>query len=93
MYIYLALINALSAHIIQFNLNMIFYTNLEHSLTKNNLHKVLYGNTHTHTQSVNSNVHDTDQYHTSYMLNAELSPKRYWRGPRSQEVEEEGEYT
>ena len=26
-------------------------------------------------------------------FNAELSPKRYWRGPRSQEVGEEGDYS
>ena len=34
MYIYLALINALSAHMIRINLNMIFYTHVEHSPTK-----------------------------------------------------------
>ena len=34
MYIYHALINALSAHMIHINLNMIFYTYVEHSLTK-----------------------------------------------------------
>ena len=34
MYIYHALINALSAHIIHINLNMIFYTHIEHSPTK-----------------------------------------------------------
>ena len=34
MYIYHALINALSAHMIHINLNMIFYTHLEHSPTK-----------------------------------------------------------
>ena len=34
MYIYHALINALSAHIININLNMIFYTHVEHSPTK-----------------------------------------------------------
>ena len=27
------------------------------------------------------------------MFNAELSPKRYWWGPKSQEVGEEGGYT
>ena len=27
------------------------------------------------------------------MFNAELSPKKYWRGPKSQEVGEEGDYT
>ena len=34
MYIYHALINALSAHIIHINLNMIFYTHVEHNPTK-----------------------------------------------------------
>ena len=34
MYIYHALINALSAHMIHINLNMILYTNVEHSPTK-----------------------------------------------------------
>ena len=34
MYIYSALINALSAHMIQIKLNMIFYTHVEHSPTK-----------------------------------------------------------
>ena len=49
MYIYHMLINILSTHIIHINLNMIFYTHVEHSPIKNNLHKVLYGNTDTHT--------------------------------------------
>ena len=34
MYIYHALINALSAYMIHINLNMIFYTHVEHSPTK-----------------------------------------------------------
>ena len=34
MYIYYALINALSAHVIHVNLNMIFYTHVEYSPTK-----------------------------------------------------------
>ena len=34
MYIYHALINALSAHMIHINLNMMFYTHVEHSPTK-----------------------------------------------------------
>ena len=34
MYIYHAFINALSAHMIHINLNMIFYTHVEHSPTK-----------------------------------------------------------
>ena len=34
MYIYHALINTLSAHMIHINLNMRFYTDVEHSPTK-----------------------------------------------------------
>ena len=34
MYIYHALINALSAHMVHINLNMMFYTHVEHSPTK-----------------------------------------------------------
>ena len=34
MYIYHALINALSAHMIDINLNMILYTHVDHSPTK-----------------------------------------------------------
>ena len=34
MYIYHALINALSAHMIHINLNVIFYTHVKHSPTK-----------------------------------------------------------
>ena len=34
MYIYHALINALGAHMIHINLNMIFYIHVEHSPTK-----------------------------------------------------------
>ena len=34
MYIYHVLINALNAHMIHINLNMIFYTHVEHSPTK-----------------------------------------------------------
>ena len=56
MYIYHALINALSAHMIHINLNMILYTHVEHSPTKtiyikyykkNNI-KTHYKHTHTH---------------------------------------------
>ena len=34
MYIYHALINALSAHMIHINLNMVLYTHVEHSPTE-----------------------------------------------------------
>ena len=40
----------MSAHMIHINLNMIFYTHIEHSQSyQNNLHKVLHTHTHTHT--------------------------------------------
>ena len=41
MYIYHALVNALSAHMIHINLNMIFYTHVEHSPTKTNVKDIL----------------------------------------------------
>ena len=47
-YIYHALINALNAHILHINLNTIFYTEIEDSPNRNNLHKALYAGTHTH---------------------------------------------
>ena len=57
MYIYHALINALSTHMIHINLNMIFYTHVEHSPTKTiyikyytkNKTKKHYKHKHTHT--------------------------------------------
>ena len=59
MYIYPALINALSAHMIHINLNMIFYTHVEHSPTKTiyikyytkTKQKTHYKHTHTHTHT------------------------------------------
>ena len=77
MYNYHALINALSAHMIHINLNMIFYTHVEHSPTKTiyikyytekqmNTH---YTHTHTHTHTaMNSNVYDTDLYCTCLLV-------------------------
>ena len=53
MYIYHALINALSAHMIHINLNMIFYTHVEHSPTKTiyiKYYKKLKTKRTTHTQ-------------------------------------------
>ena len=54
MYIYHVLINAPSAHMIHINLNMIFYTHVEHSPTKTiyikfyqNIYKKRTTNTHT----------------------------------------------
>ena len=53
MYIYHVLINALSTHMIDINLNMIFYTHVEHSSTKTiyvkyNMEKQINKHTHTH---------------------------------------------
>ena len=71
MYIYHVFINTLNAHIILINLNMIFYTYVEHTPTKTIYIKDYtethtYTHTHTHT-TLNSNVYDTDVYHASYM--------------------------
>ena len=56
MYIYHALINTLSAHMIHINLNMIFYTHVEHSPTKTiyikYYKKTHYTHTHTHTHTL-----------------------------------------
>ena len=51
MYIYHALINALSAHMKHINLNTIFYTHVEHSPTKT-VYIRHYMKTHTHTMTV-----------------------------------------
>ena len=67
MYIYHALINALSAHMIHTNLNMIFYTHVEHSPTKtiyikyytHILKKKSTTNTHTHTHTHTMTVAET----------------------------------
>ena len=57
MYVYYALSNALSTHMIHINLNMIFYTHVEHSPTKTiyikyytqkKKKKMHYKHTHTH---------------------------------------------
>ena len=51
MYIYHALINALSAHKIHINLNMIFYTHVQHSPTETIYIKYYLQHTHTHTHT------------------------------------------
>ena len=48
MYIYCALINALSAHIIHINLNMIFYTHVESQFYQKQFTWKYYTETHTH---------------------------------------------
>ena len=52
MYIYHALINALSAHTIHINLNTLFYTHVEHSPTKT-IYIRYYMETHTRVTSRN----------------------------------------
>ena len=70
MYIYHALINALSAHMIHININMIFYAHVEHSPTKtlyikyykkqsknkNALHTHTHTHTHTHAHTHNHSL-------------------------------------
>ena len=59
MYIYHALINATSAHMMHINLNMISCTNVEHIPTKTIYIKYYLKHTHTHTQNARSQVFDT----------------------------------
>ena len=42
MYIYHAVINALSAHRIHINLSIIFYTHVEYNPTKDSLHEAFF---------------------------------------------------
>ena len=66
MYIYHALTNALSAHMIHINLSMIFYTHVEHSPTKI-IYRKYYTekqtNTHTHIHTKHTHTH-TKHTHT-----------------------------
>ena len=72
MYIYHALINALSAHMIYINLNMIFYTNVEHSPT-NTIYIIIPKKTHyKHTRA---HTHTHTHTHTHKMTVAETG---YW---------------
>ena len=74
MYIYHALINALSAHMIHSNLNMIFYTHVKHSPTKTiyikyYIYKIIiiikthYKHTHTHTHTHTLTVAETGYWY------------------------------
>ena len=56
MYIYHVLINILSAHIIHINLNMIFYTNVEHSPTKT-IYVKYYTEKQTNTRITHTHMH------------------------------------
>ena len=51
MYIYHALVNTLNTHMIHINLNLIFYTHVEHSPTKTVHIKYYLTHTHTHTHT------------------------------------------
>ena len=62
MYIYNALINALSAHIIHINLNTIFYTHVKHSPTET-IYIRYYMETHTHTRT-HARTHARTHTHT-----------------------------
>ena len=62
MYIYHALINALSAHMIHINLNMIFYTHAKHSPTK-----TIY--THTHKKNHYKHAHTHTHIYTDCSRN------------------------
>ena len=73
-YIYRALINALSAHMIHINLNMIFYTHVEHRPTKTIYIKYLKNkqkrttNTHTHTHTrARAHTHTLTVTETGYL--------------------------
>ena len=59
-YIYNALINALSTHIIHVNLNTIFYTYVENSPTKT----IFVRHTHTHTDT-HARAHTHTHKHTN----------------------------
>ena len=77
MYIYHALINALNAHMIHINLNMIFYTHVEHSPIKT-LYIKYYTHTHTHTYT-HTHTHTQKHYKTHTMTVAETG-YWYWLG-------------
>ena len=67
MYIYHALIRALTAHIIHINLNTIFYTHVEDSLTKtiyirHYMHARAHTHTHTHART-HARTHANKQTH------------------------------
>ena len=65
MYIYHTLINALNAHMIHINLNMIFYTHVGHSPIKTiyikyyKKNKKIQAHTHAHTLTHTPHTHTT----------------------------------
>ena len=68
MYIYHALMNALSAHMIHINLNIIFFTHVEHSPTKT-IYIKYYTETHIHTHArTHAHTHTRSHTHTHLSL-------------------------
>ena len=63
MYIYHALINALSTHMIHINLNMIFYTCVDHSPTKT-IYIKYYTKTKTHNTHTRTHARTHARMHT-----------------------------
>ena len=64
MYIYHAVISALSSYMIHMNLNTTFYTHVRRAQSsKNNLHKVLYRKTNKHTHYTHTHTHARTHTH------------------------------
>ena len=64
MYIYHALINAMSAHVMHIHLNMIFYTRVEHSPTKIIYIKYYTNKKQKQKQKSTTNTHTHTHTHT-----------------------------
>ena len=84
MYIYHALINALSAHMIHINLNMIFYTQVEHSPTKTidiKYYKIKIKKrttSHTTHKHTHTHTHNTQHTHTHTHTHTLTDCSRNW---------------
>ena len=73
MYIYHALVNVLSAHMIHINLNMIFYTHVEHSPTKT-IYIKYYTEKQTNTRTIHTlDTHARTHTHTHTVTVCEIS--------------------
>ena len=73
MYIYHALINALSAHMIHINLNMIFYTHVEHSPTK-----TIYINIIKYYTKTTTKMHYTHKHARTHTHTRTVAETGYW---------------
>ena len=70
MYIYHSLTNALSAHMIHINLNMIFYTHAEHGPTETiYIKSLLYGKTNKYTHYTGARTHARTHTHNDCSRN------------------------